>query len=354
MFRQKTTIIVGAGASCEIGLPSGNDLKEQIVTLLHRTQDNAYGFSDETMQNIMRHMVGGDVFSIQSKIAPFTAAAEKILRGLPLALSIDNFLHSHQHDEQVVELGKLAIAICILRAERRSHLFEPVGSLEAITGSYRVPTPSIKGKGLQKTWYPAFARLLMSGVQRSNIGQSLDSVSFVVFNYDRCLEHFIWMAIQDYFDVDGDEASTVLDSVQFSHPYGSLGLLPWRGFEQTSLPLGGGDGLDYWKIGGRLKTFTETVRSQMIDSVTNSVGDAETILILGFGYLDQNLQLLTPGVHKRAQRVISTAYGISEPDQKIMRQAMLMLGNQALEASHIEPGTCRDLFNHYHLLLSLS
>ena len=354
MFRQKTTIIVGAGASCEIGLPSGDGLKEHIMALLHRTRDNAYGFSDDNMRQIMQQLVGPQVFSLQDKLGPYHDAADRLLRGLPLAPSIDNFLHSHQDDQYVVQLGKLAIAICMLRAERKSHLFKQSHYLEAFSDRPSAPQMSIRGDELLSTWYPAFARLLMSGVQRNAIPQAFENIRFIIFNYDRCLEQFIWMALQDYFDIDGDEASEILKSVDFIHPYGSLGMLPWRSSNENSLLLGGGDAMDYWKVGARLKTFTESVRSQTGQNVSDAIENADTILILGFGYLDQNLQLLKPSSKKQAQRVLSTAYGISEPDQEIIKQAMMMLGNQPLEMSYVDPGTCRDLFDHFRLMLSLS
>ncbi|KQM21676.1 hypothetical protein ASE73_14935 [Sphingomonas sp. Leaf24] len=123
MFRQKTTFVIGAGASCELGLPSGETLKLQILDLLQPTDDNVYGFVDKTMIEIMRLRVGPDVWEAQAKLAPMQQAAERIRRGLPLAMSIDNFLHSHYGDGDVEYLGKLAIAICILRAEGSSHLF---------------------------------------------------------------------------------------------------------------------------------------------------------------------------------------------------------------------------------------
>ena len=214
MFRQKTTIIVGAGASCEIGLPSGDGLKEQILSLLRRTDENDYGFSDETMQQVISTLVGADVTSFHNKLQPYKAAADRILRGLPLALSIDNFLHSHQDDPHVVDLGKLSIAICILRAERSSHLFKRPDVYALLDDRHRMPQVSTRGDELTKTWYPAFARLLMSGVQRNNIKKAFDNVRFVIFNYDRCLEQFIWMALQDYFDIDGEEAAAVLEEVQ--------------------------------------------------------------------------------------------------------------------------------------------
>ncbi|MCT2399017.1 hypothetical protein [Novosphingobium mangrovi (ex Huang et al. 2023)] len=354
MFRQKTTIVVGAGASCELGLPSGDGLKDQIVSLLERTNENAYGFSDNTMLQIMRSFAGADVPSLQNNLQPYKAAADRILRGLPLALSIDNFLHSHQDDPHLVDLGKLCIAICILRAERSSYLFQRSNMHALFSERDEMPQASTRGEKLAKTWYPAFARLLMSGVQRNNIKEAFENVRFVIFNYDRCLEQFIWMALQDYFDIDGEEAAEVLEDVRFNHPYGSLGVLPWRGQSEANLPLGGGDDLDYWKIGKRLQTFTESVRSQVVHNVAQAVHSADTLLVLGFGYLDQNLQLLRPQMRGNAKRAISTAYGVSDADQRILKQALLTLGNQSPEMTYLEPGSCSELFDHFHLMLSLS
>jgi len=354
MFKQKTTIVLGAGASCEIGLPSGDGLKEQIISLLRRTDDNAYGFSDDTMQQIMAALVGPDVTSFQNNLQSYKAAADRIRRGLPLALSIDNFLHSHQDDPHVVDLGKLSIAICILRAERSSHLFNRSNMYVLSSNRREIPQVSTRGEELAKTWYPAFARLLMSGVQRNNAKEAFENVRFVIFNYDRCIEQFIWMALQEYFDIDGEKAAEVLQDVGFNHPYGSLGILPWQGKDEVNVPLGGGHGQDYWKIGNGLRTFTESVQSQVARDVADAVHSAETLLVLGFGYLDQNLQLLRPQMTGNIQRAISTAYGVSDTDQRIMRQALLTLGSQSPDMTYLEPGSCSELFEHFRLMLSLS
>lgn len=356
MFRQDTTIVVGAGASCELGLPSGEGLKQQIMGVLGRTSENSYGFSDHTMQLIMKAFVGADPFAWNTKLEPFRLAADRILRGLPLAPSIDNFLHSHQEDENVVRLGKLAIGLCILRAERHSHFFTRQTATERVAARLSprvVHQPTIRESSMAKTWYPALAQQLFSGVQRNNIKQVFENVRFVVFNYDRCLEQFIWMALQDYFDVDGEEAAEALEGVQFSHPYGSLGVLPWRSNSGEGLALGEEDVEDYWFVGTRLRTFTESVKSDIGRSVTEAIEQARTIIILGFGYLDQNIQLLCPGPDKRASRVLSTGFGVSLPDQDVMKNAMMTLGKQTYINSHVEPGTCRDLFDNYRLMLSL-
>lgn len=351
MFRERTTIVVGAGASCELGLPSGDTLKDQIIQLLAPSSDNVYGFSSSVMQEAMRIRAGPNIHTVMQTLQPLKMAAERIRRGLPLAMSIDNFLHSHQGDVEVEQLGKLAIAICILHAERRSHLFSRVPAMLLLLDNPPDAHASSHGEDLQKTWYPAFARQLMSQVQRNDIARAFENVRFVIFNYDRCLEQYLWMALQDYFDISEEEATEVLDGVEFSHPYGSLGMLPWRTDATTSIGLGASNTPDLWKVGARLRTFTESVRSKVGEKVQAAISEAKTILILGFGYLDQNLQLLRPG-NGGAQRVISTAYGVSGVDQRVMQKAMLSLSAGSPE-TFIEEGACRDLFDHYRLMLSL-
>lgn len=352
MFRQRTTIIVGAGASCELGLPSGDALKGKILNLLKPTRENGYGFSDTTMIELLEQRGDPRVWDKQAGLARVREAAERIRKGLPLALSIDNFLHSHQGDEEVEQLGKLTIAISILRAEAQSHLFRRASSLVSLENSNAKPDMHINGKEISESWYPAFAQLLMSGVQRDNVSMAFENLRFIIFNYDRCLEQYIWMALQQYFDIDEKEASEVLSNVSFLHPYGSLGPLPWRS-NNGAVPLGYANVSDLMNVASRIRTFTESVRSDLGNKVKESVEWADTLVILGFGYLDQNIQLLSPLSDTRSNRVFSTAYGVSGYDQIVMRDAMMALGGVQADSVMIDSGSCRNLFDNYRLHLSL-
>ncbi|MEI5689030.1 hypothetical protein [Sphingomonas kyungheensis] len=352
MFRQKTTLVVGAGASCELGLPSGDGLKSQILTLLKPSTDNAYGFTDPIMIELMKRRVDPRLGDYPSKLDPVKQAGDRIRRGLPLALSIDNFLHSHQGDEEVEQLGKLAIAINIIRAEGGSHLFGRIPSMIRMQRPDAKPRMSIDGDGLAKSWYPAFAQQLMSGVQRHDISNAFANLRFVVFNYDRCLEQYLWMALQSYFDISRDEAAEVLSNVDFIHPYGDLGPLPWQ-HHDGPIALGNATIDDIPVMASRIRTFTESVRSDVGREVKDAMEWGDTLIILGFGYLDQNIQLLSVLPGKNGNRVFSTAYGVSDQDKLVMRDAMMALGGVVASSAMIEGGSCRDLFDNYRLHLSL-
>lgn len=363
MFRQETTVVVGAGASCEIGLPSGDQLKKQIVELFATTDENSYGLKNPKLIEVVKdrfgqrdHVYVKHVPDYDGQIIAIREAAARIRRGLPLAMSIDNFLHTHQADAEVVRLGKMAIAMSILAAERGSAFydkFSPATSQQMrIQGRKRSMT--LTGEKMLASWYVPFVQLLMSGIGKADVAEVFRHLRFVIFNYDRCLEQYLWLALQAYFDLDGAAATRILAQVEFLHPYGSLGPLPWQTTEgEQAVPLGGSDGLNLWEVGSRVRTFTESVESTVEPRIKAAMEDASTILLLGFGYLDQNVQLLTPGEKRNASRVISSAYGVSQSDQAIILTVMGSFARPTGPEIMLEPGTCRDLFGNYRLQLSL-
>ncbi|MCD2325317.1 hypothetical protein LQ953_14945 [Sphingomonas sp. IC-56] len=353
MFKQPTTFVIGAGASCELGLPSGNELKEQIASLLRTTDANAYGFESPALlphlQSAYKLQSLGDVSQVRS----LQGAARKIAKGLPLALSIDNFLHAHQGDVHVERLGKTAIAACILRAEKGSKLIHhpPYHWVDDD------PRPIAAGLGnpeLFDTWYAPFSQLMMSQVHRADLVGAFRDLRFVIFNYDRCVEQFLWLAMQDYFDVSADAAADALSCVQFIHPYGSLGPLPWQAPQSEDVvPFGGSDRLNPFRVGERLRTFTESVESEVSGLVKAAVGEAGTIIILGFGYLDQNLELIRPSYeYRRATRVMSTAYKTSSANREMVEEQMRLLAHHSSRIM-VDDGSCREFFDHHNLQLSL-
>src|SRR4051794_9928762 len=125
MFKRRTLFIVGAGASQEVGFPTGPDLALRIADNLKPRDDEVRGtitaFQDEELYHeIVRH-VGTD--NQWQKLQPYLRAAERMHSGVALSSSIDDFLSIHEGDPCLVELGKAAIVRAILRAERESDLY---------------------------------------------------------------------------------------------------------------------------------------------------------------------------------------------------------------------------------------
>jgi hypothetical protein len=345
MFRHKTVMILGAGASCEAKLPAGDELKVRIVNAL-QPADLHRSFRDEHINKAVIEIAGrrGGTSGWPAIRDQFDAAARMITAGLPLAPSIDHFLDAHSGDEYLELLGKLAIGSVILHAERAS-IFAPTRHGSALDPNQ-----------VQQTWYVGLARLLFQGARRPHLESIFEHLTIVSFNYDRCIEHFLFHALQGYYSIDQKAAAEALAGLTVIHPYGRVGSLPWQE-EDVPVPYGGAGDTDLVNVAESLKTFTETVEDGVATRIKDAVSEAESLIYLGFGYHPQNIELLTARTKARVKRLFATMGGISVPDQRVAEAlAASVSGWRGLEdqppVMHVQASTCAALFEKYRLMLT--
>jgi|TARA_R100000049_G_C1953812_1_gene104486 hypothetical protein len=353
MFAQSSTFVVGAGASCELNLPSGDALMHKIASLLAPSKDNMYGFSSEVLCREIERLIPHTGVSQAETIRELKRAGQVIRAALPWSPSIDNLLHNHQDDEWVSKLGKAAIARAILDAETRSHFFSSFAMSLALDRSPARKDPSITGEDLQSSWYKPFAQLLFSQVLWNDLPKALEMHRFVIFNYDRCLEQFLFSAIQAHYNVSSEAAAEALENTMFVHPYGTLGRLPWQEDDGSS-PLPLGDDPEFhsaFQIGQNLKTFTESVEDHVVFDVKQCIENATALVFLGFGYLKQNIELIRPK-HRSATQVYATAYGLSSPNVEAARGILRYFMDGMGVEPNLDTGSCSDLFHNYRMKLS--
>lgn len=315
--------VIGAGASNEVNMPTGYDLKAAIAQALAFEVDNFGRLAggdpkvrEATYQLAQRPSASGDINS-------YLKSALLIKGAMPQAPSIDNFIDSHRADPKIAECGKLAIASEILKAERASKLFVDPGNI------YN----RLKFENVEETWFNAFFQLLTLNTQLEGISERLSRVTIVSFNYDRTLEHFLHQAIQNYYGCSSDEAAKALASLVILHPYGSVGALPWQQLSTIAVPYGGDLGSSaLLSVASTLRTFTEGTNSaeSQITQIRNSVFDADTLVFLGFAYHELNLELLfgprENGSVRHEKQVYGTAKGISESNKKAIAADLADLG----------------------------
>src|SRR2546430_5733417 len=109
---------------------------------------------------------------------PYYQASLLIRRAMPQVTSIDNFIDMHRADKRVGLCGKLAIAQCILQAERQS-------LLKVDPGNIYNTIDFIRAGG---TWFNRFVQLLTQNCTADDLADRLKTITFIVFNYDRCIE----------------------------------------------------------------------------------------------------------------------------------------------------------------------
>lgn len=351
-MNNKVTFIIGAGASKELGIPTGTELKQKISGLLRTL------FSGSTERNppIENAILSAfpEMRYKQNLYDEYTLAARRICTAMPLSISIDNFIDAHQGDAAIELCGKLAITQAILAEEKNSILY--------INQENRETSIDFSNAKIQNCYLtPLFARLT-ENCTFENLAARLSSVSFIVFNYDRCIEHFLFHAIQTYYGVTPTESEKMLKNIHIYHPYGSVGPLEWQEKNVRGVPFGAQPNTEnFLHIAKDIKTFTEGTNpdSSEIRSIHYTLELSSHIVFLGFAFHQLNMNLLTPIRKTPAEipkKFFATAYGLSENDSEIIKRSIASLGPTRSTLEHVKIRndlTCYQLFNEYTRGISL-
>jgi hypothetical protein len=270
MITTPTVFVLGAGASVDFNFPVGKDLLQEVVEHLRSTtqiRDNvlASGFSAKEV----------DEFSDALRFS-----AE---------WSIDAFLEKRQ---AFMNIGKAAMAAELILREQTERIFSMRGGvlnwMQYLVGRMQGPS------------FEAFAE---------------NKVTFVTFNYDRVLEHYLCTALENAWGKTQDEVGTLLRKMSIIHLHGQLGFLPWqsdrvdqiRAFETT---------LDPERIriaADGIKVVHEGIedRREQFDAAKAAILAAQRTYLLGVGTGNVNLERLGQKDFPNA-KVFATEVGLTQ------------------------------------------
>jgi hypothetical protein len=334
MFKSKTVFVLGAGASNEVGMPLGSILAERISNLLRFVEDDYPSATGRPSISSFFQRYIGDL-----------RVGREISKGIRFSNSIDEYI-DRRKDLNVARTGKLAIAHEILVAEAASGL----NYYYRYSDGDVLATTEIGG-----SWYLHLARMLFRPNDTTALDRLFARLSFIDFNYDRCLEQFFRYALKDAYSIDRFRADELLRTLALHKPYGSLGPMPMAG-----RPNGVAFGCDPYlpdmnSIVKGIKTYTEQVDTDAADRIKEEFASAHTVVFLGFGFHEQNMRLLTPKGDTRIKRVLATAKGLSDNDIRIIQGAIVNMCKSASlkrpERVIVRDLTCAELFQEYRLTL---
>jgi hypothetical protein len=290
LITQQTVFVLGAGASMGFGYPSGSQLKQDIINLIRNGNTDKY--------RSLRQLVSKD-----EDITNFRDALFKSGR-----TSVDAFL---EHRSDFMQIGKRAIALALLDYEKPELLFAAENKSE-------------------KNWYEyLFGRMNSSFADFPN-----NKISFVTFNYDRSLEHYLFEALKNSYGKPEEEVAAVLKQIPIIHVHGKLGNLPWQGpncrwYEPTF------DVNDVINAANGIRIISESTDVQTnFAPAIQALQQATRVFFLGFGYHSENLARLSLdlsldinyygsvfGLATREQQEIKNKFGpraIFTKEQKIL------------------------------------
>jgi hypothetical protein len=258
MIKEKTVLVLGAGASKPYGFPTGSELMEKICLDLSNKQQRdekifkELGFKDDDWN----HFIYTLIHSGRS--------------------SIDTFLETRQ---EFIDIGKTAIALILLPCEKKTM---------TVILLYQMRKPKFK-KVVKGSWYQHLFNVLTEGHQFEEL--DLSNLSIVTFNYERSIENYLFQSLTNSYGKTADKIIEVLNQINIVHVHGSLGPLDWDVIRR-----------DYGKP-LTVDTIQQAVwyiqvlhegqkESPEFDKARQLIKDARCIYFLGFGYHPVNIYRL--------------------------------------------------------------
>lgn len=342
MLRTRTTLIVGAGASAELQFPSNSELLARIIQgydFKRTASDTSTRDGQLLLRNIYKLAE-----RLNKKVGDVAAAAERLRNACRLGRSIDSVLEQYDHDPLVLACGKLAITFFMGQAESRSNL-KDVPRVEG-----ELP---LQGK-IAEYWIYQLGQLITSGVPRSKIGQTLEQLTIINFNYDRSLEHFLPYALVMAYGIELKEAQQVIaEKLDIVHPHGSIGRLPWQKGEAPQADWGVEQPWNIHAIAAQLKSLNERSSDRnALRDIRLSVASAKRLVFLGFGFQPQNVDLLFENTLSHNPEVLISTYGMSGGNSATVAQMIRRLaGLESPDLLMMNPGKAWEVLRDYSLLL---
>jgi hypothetical protein len=323
----KKVFVLGAGTSRDFGFPSGIELMKEIHSSWKHPDETAISNYVDIMEKLKKEF----------RSDPNRVAEEKIKKlsyrfYLSGADSIDDFL-SQCKDEVDLQFGRLTILKVILEKEQKTKEF---------------------GDGTLFKWEENWLRILFGEEFRfDNIEQlkkELESEQFyfVIFNYDRCVEHFLYTAIQNYYGLEGQATKDIINKMRFYHVYGQLAPLEWQ---PEGNPIRFGDDVfdDLYRFVPNIKIVNEDRgdAQNIRDKIGAQIRDANKVYILGFGFQDSNWKLLGIDEYKKHRanglpwpldKFYYTNFGLSKRRREHIWGKLFGLTSQGTDSAKSYPG----------------
>lgn len=253
MISVPTTLILGAGASCPYGYPSGAMLRSLICDQ----------FQD----------AGGSIFAVVRDLGFTTRDIQSFREAFyrSQVTSIDRFLAINR---PFWEVGKAAIAATLIQYEVEDPLLRE-----------RVNQPRDRADH----WY----RYLWNCMDQSWEGFLSNQIQIITFNYDRSLEMFLTIALSNYNGRPFEEALNRVYQLPIIHVYGTLGLIgpdfvaPTRPYSNELR-------------GGAVRIAAQSIRvipehrdnEEEQEKIRSMIASVQRICYLGFGYDAINVRRL--------------------------------------------------------------
>jgi hypothetical protein len=294
MITKPTVFVLGAGSMVDYNFPIGWQLVRDVVENFAKYGDlralllNNSDFEEEQLNKYLQALEG----SAQN--------------------SVDAVLEEQQEH---LEIGIATMSIVLIRRETTANL-------------YRQWDP-------QQNWL----RYLLMHLRGTSFAEfHTNSVSFVTFNYDRSLEHFLCTTLAHTFSKSAEESGAVINKIPIIHLHGRLGYLPWENQQgRPSRPYDTTITKDVVKACiSEVKVVHRTteVNAEEFARAKKLLAKAERVYFMGVGFNNLNLERI--GVKNlQAGQTSATGVGLTQKEYDDLHRSLSDYLNIRLDANCI-------------------
>lgn len=307
---KNAVFVLGAGASCPYGFPSGKELRQEICGHYVSEYTHYLNTYKRTIVPIMPQE--------QHKAREFTDTFRE-----SSTQSIDLFI---SRNPEFRDMGKRAIIFRILGDERGSFFGEAMG------------------ENATQDWYTwLFGKLTDELVKKGDYERfGENDVSFITFNYDRSLEHFLYRSLVKSFNgIPADRIQEQLEQIRICHVFGRVGPLEWQakdGGVEYGAPVAS---TDVDALCNNIRIVYEEEDSPELKEARNVLSTASRVFFLGFGYAKENLDALKiPKVLANCAEIDGTALGFTKGEIEAVKYLSFKGHPALLAAGAIENLDC--------------
>ena len=344
MIDKKTVFILGAGASCPYGYPSGSCLR-WLICFHGGFQNNYFNYLNQSkLDQRIREQRRGEVNHF---IKAFKDSNIK---------SVDVFM---ANNPKLAPIGKYIIAYEIFRAERNSCFSEEAKRRQEQFEDLR-KNPDRKRQLWEIAgfvggdWYfYLYNRLLEGLVGKDALPDfSNDNIAFITFNYDRSLEQFFYESLSHLnSEVPEDRIIQTLKQLKIIHVYGQIAPLKWQNANDYVEYKSQTDESLLQCAANNVKTIYEEKENPELMEAQNLIKQSEQMFFLGFGYAPENMEVLgLPSIIPQRCLVYGTAFGANDKEVKRIHKRIIdgdTTDSKAARRKVIEPTDCLELLRNY-------
>jgi hypothetical protein len=306
MIERATTFVLGAGAHCSYGFPSGEKLKSEVAATITASLDSDVNSLSRLVS--AKRAEQGEVSNQRCK----AFAHALVNSGQP---SIDAFLNANRHQPGFEIIGKAGIAQTLLNYE-----------------AHHKPDDA-------DNWLKYLFELMVDGISSADELVRDNKIGFITFNYDRFLESWLHERIIHSFGLSEGAALEILNRIPIHHVYGMLGHYPNSPSSDPRVWIDASAGI---------KTiFDSESNPEILEGAKKLLRDTESICLLGFGFHRENIEIIDLPEHaKRCDgRVSASRYELTSQEFDRLTRTLAGAGIkaphesqkclQALRQSHI-------------------